>query len=116
MESQKKSKAGPSGTQNAGCSPKDKASTDKDGDNDSDADTLEQGHGGDEDNDSQFSNASGDDVESEAGSENRGPRTGLEGLNKKVEKELEDERKLRKEEKRLRKEEREAKATAIKRA
>ena len=53
LESQKKSKAGPSGTQNAGCSPKDKASTDKDGDNDSDADTLEQGHGGDDDNDSQ---------------------------------------------------------------
>ena len=109
LESQKKDKAGPSGTQNAGCSPKDKASTDKDGDHDSDADTLEQGHGEGEDNESQSSLASWEDIESEAGSKKKAPRTGLESLNKRVEEELEAERIRRKEEKRLRKEAREAK-------
>ena len=92
LKSQKKDKAGKSGTQNAGCSPQDKASPDKRSDQDSDADPVEQNHGAGEDDDNRSSNDSWEDHESEAGSQIKVPRTSLERINKRVEDELEADR------------------------
>ena len=80
LESRKKSNEGQSGTKGAGSTRKDPAAKDKAGDKDSDAEVHEQEHGGDEEDENQFSDASEADQESDAESEDRGHRKGSDDL------------------------------------